>query len=88
VALDDGPELPADGLQALALGDGSLDSRGQIGQQIGLGKEPLPGKGRWGVVVVLQENQGFWQGQITDETGKTRSVIYSPVFGLKIERGA
>jgi len=49
-------------------------------------KSILPGRGKWGVaVVVSQAEDGWWHGSVLDERGQTRSLRYASSGGLQWE---
>jgi len=48
-------------------------------------RERLPGKGRWGVLVVLeQEGNGEWGGAVRDRRERSLPVRYSAEVGLEV----
>lgn len=47
-------------------------------------KEQLPGKGRWGVLVPLWEDNGQWLGEVQDEKGRRQPLRYDTKLGLLV----
>ena len=53
-------------------------------QQIDACKTTLPAKGKWGILVILQENEGLWCGQALNEAGEQVKIEYDEVKGLVV----
>ncbi len=49
-------------------------------------KEQLPAKGKWGVLVILEEkNNGIWSGEALNEQGDKVLIEYTDVLGLMVK---
>jgi len=46
-------------------------------------RESLPGKGKWGLLVVLGQENGVWHGRVRNEQGRECPLAYTPVLGLQ-----
>ena len=53
-------------------------------EQLANCKNNLPMRGKWAVILVLEERDGRWQGQMCGAEGKVYTVSYSSETGLEV----
>jgi len=58
---------------------------GKLGEEISSLKEMLPDKGKWSVLVVLQQDEnGHWRGKALNKKNETVLLEYDRLTGVKI----